>query len=96
LGSSQLVFYEVVVVVVVEEEEEEEEVEREEGSEETVVVAGFARSSMISFSKDMGLVGGPYLFTGIPSLSHKNFVKFHLIREPKVPVSLALRNLKIG
>ncbi len=46
----------------------------------------------MSGSISMGSVGGPYLLTGMPSSLTRNFVKFHLIEVPKVPVSFALRN----
>ncbi len=44
-----------------------------------------AKYSFISSSKDLGLWLGPNLLIGTPFLSHKNFVKFHLIDDPSKP-----------
>lgn len=41
-----------------------------------------------SFSTTLGSSVGPYLFTTCPSLLIRNFVKFHLMLFPRVPLPL--------
>jgi len=45
----------------------------------------FANCLLSSFSISSGIVGGPYLSTTCPSLSIKNFVKFHFMNFPSSP-----------
>lgn len=47
--------------------------------------------AMTSFSILDGEVVGPYRLMGMPLLSQRNFVKFHLMYEPKSPPSLPFR-----
>jgi len=50
----------------------------------------------MSVSNERGLVRVPYLFTGNPSLSQRNLVKFHLIASPRNPVLSVRKNAHRG
>jgi len=50
----------------------------------------------MSLRIDIGAVGGPYRLTGTPLRSQRNFVKFHLMEDPRTPESWALRNRNTG
>ena len=59
-----------------------------------VNIFNFYSKSKISFSISLGFVLGAYLFTTLPFLSTKNFVKFHFIASvPKTPFELSFKNL---
>ena len=56
-------------------------------------VYGTPRASAISASKSAGTVCGAKRLMGLPVLSIRNFVKFHLMPEPKMPPCFRFKNL---